>query len=211
MCFIDFVDKTNIKQWSKEIEEKQSMNYCKTCAEQHAEQFKPATTEQQQQQQQQQPHQQVGPPSQPKSMPWACKTQSSKAYLASHMQGESSSNTSQPQTEADKKIGTDEPKATKIAEEYARMDKLCRLKNISMDWFNYIHLPGKKKDDGGEGFCNNQLIVWTSQTLTNKYTPKPTHMTVHVFCAVEVRREADGWVNRWADGCWCGGSEWQGG
>jgi ribosome-binding protein aMBF1 (putative translation factor) len=65
MCFIEFVDKTNIKQWSMEIEDDQSMNYCKTCAEQHAEQVKPATTEQQQQQQQQQTHQQVGPPSQP--------------------------------------------------------------------------------------------------------------------------------------------------
>ena len=76
------------------------------------------------------------------------------------MQGEGSSNTGQPLTEADKKqIGKDQPSANRIAEEYARIALLCRRSNIGMDWFNFIRLPGKKKDDERE-YSNNQPIVW---------------------------------------------------
>ena len=77
------------------------------------------------------------------------------------MQGEGSSNTGQPLTEADKKqIGKDQPSANRIAEEYARIALLCRRSNIGMDWFNFNRLPGKKMEGPGQEYCNNQPIVW---------------------------------------------------
>ena len=58
------------------------------------------------------------------------------------MQGEGSSNTGQPLTEADKKqIGTDQPKADHIAEEYARIATHCNNNNIDMGWFDFIVIP----------------------------------------------------------------------
>ena len=64
------------------------------------------------------------------------------------MQGEGSSNTGQPLTEADKKqIGKDQPSANRIAEEYARINTLCRKSNILMGWFDFIKVPAKKMDD----------------------------------------------------------------
>ena len=64
------------------------------------------------------------------------------------MQGEGSSNTGQPLTEEDKKqIGTDQPKADHIAEEYARIATHCNNNNIDMGWFNFIKIPPKQMDD----------------------------------------------------------------
>ena len=58
------------------------------------------------------------------------------------MQGEGSSNTGQPLTEADKKqIAKDQPKADHIAEEYARIATHCNNNNIDMGWFDWIKIP----------------------------------------------------------------------
>jgi hypothetical protein len=87
------------------------------------------------------------------------------------MQGEGSSNTGQPLTEADKKqIGKDQPKADHIAEEYARIATHCNNNNIDMGWFDFIKIPPPYKADVyvDPKLPDLRKIQWDVSTLYSK-------------------------------------------